>query len=681
VSASGNRHRLAVDIGGTFVDAISFDPRTGAVDLHKASTTPADPSSGVLDAVAGLPVALADVETFVHGTTLGLNAILQRRGAAVGLITNEGFRDVLEVARANVPDRAMYDFGYAPPPPVVRRRHRLGVPGRLDAQGAEVVPLDEQAVLAAAAELVERYGLTSVALCFLHSYRNPAHERRAAELIRARYPHVSVTASVDISREYREYERTSTAVLDAYVKPLLDDYVVRLEASFRAAGFDGAFHVLRSGGGAMTAELARDAPLLTVLSGPAGGIAGASALARQMGWDRVISFDVGGTSVDACVLEGGRAGDAYEADIDGLPLQIPVFDIRTIGAGGGSIARADAGLLRVGPQSAGAVPGPACYGNGGEDPTVTDAALVLGMLDAGSFLGGAMQIDAAAAEKAVAEKIGRPLGLDTTRAAAAVIRVLVARTMSALREITVEKALDPRSFRLLAFGGAGPLLAPALGRELGAEVVVPRFPAAFSALGMLMTDLEYDAAATVLTPLDDAGLAGLAPLFDELAGEVAGTLAEQGVPESDRRVVPRLDLRYRGQEHTLTIELRPDDDAAALADRFGRLHAERHGHRLAEPAEVVTVRVRGVGELPRPQLPPVPAATGPATPSGRRDVYDLATDTVIRTPVYERDQLGAGTRLTGPLVVSEPTSTTVLASDQQLTVDTHGHLVVTGAAR
>lgn len=682
MSTENHRCRLAVDIGGTFVDAISFDPANGATEVHKASTTPEDPSRGVLDAVGGLPTPLHEVETFVHGTTIGLNAILQRRGARVGLITNEGFRDILEVARANVPDSSMYDFAFVPPPPVVRRRHRLGVPGRLDAQGIEVTPLDEAAVIAAADELVEKHGLASIALCFLHSYRNPAHERRAAELIRERHPHVSVTASVDISREYREYERTSTAVLDAYIKPLLSDYVVRLESAFRAAGFPGAFHVLRSGGGAMTAELARGAPLLTVLSGPAGGIAGASHLAWQLGWDQVISFDVGGTSVDACVLENGRASDAHEANIDGLPLQIPVFDIRTIGAGGGSIARADQGLLRVGPQSAGAVPGPVAYGTGGEDPTVTDAALVLGMLDAGSFLGGAMQIDAGAAEKAVAELLGGPLGLDTTRAAAQVIRVLVARTMSALREITVEKALDPRTFRLLAFGGAGPMLAPAVGRELGvAEVVVPRFPAAFSALGMLMTDLEYDTAATVLTPLDDDGLADLDPLIGELAASVGAILAEQDVPDNDRRIVPRLDLRYRGQEHTLTVEVQDDDDATTLAERFGALHADRHGHRLAEPCEVVTVRVRGVGALARPPLPTVPEAVGVPEPVSVREVYDLSTDAMSATPVYDRDSLGAGVRLTGPLVVSEPTSTTVLASDQDLTVDIHGHLIVMGATR
>ena len=676
------RPRLAVDIGGTFVDAIVFDPATGEVRLHKAATTPHDPSVGVLAAVAGLNLPLADVGAFVHGTTLGLNAILQRRGARVGLITNDGFRDILEVARANVPDASMYDFAYLGPPPIARRRHRLGVAGRLDAQGTELVPLDEEGVARAADELVLDHGLSSIAICFLHSYLNPAHERRAAEIIRDRHPNVEVSPSVDISREYREYERTSTAVLDAYIKPLLSDYVHRLEQSMRSDGFTGAFHVLRSGGGAMTADMARGAPLLTVLSGPAGGIAGACHLARTLGWDQVISFDVGGTSLDACVIENGEASSVYEAEIDGLPMQLPVFDIRTIGAGGGSVARADDGLLRVGPQSAGAVPGPACYGIGGEDPTVTDAALVLGMLDADSFLGGAMTIDAAAAEKAVGTRLAEPLGLDPVRAAAQAIRVVLARTMSAVREITVERGLDPRTFRLLAFGGAGPLLSPALGRELGvAEIVVPRAPAAFSAFGMLMADLEYDASATAITAMTPEGLADLGPLIAELSREVDRTLAEQDVTRGDRRIVPRLDMRYRGQEHTLTVELTGQDTAEDLADRFGALHAARHGHRLSEACEVVTVRVRGVGALPSPVLPVLPPASCDPSPLLIREVFDLAADVMRPTPVYERDTLGAGSRIEGPAVVTEPTSTTVLASDQALVVDDHGHLLITTTQR
>lgn len=674
---TAGRLRLAVDIGGTFVDAIAFHTGTGEVQLHKAPTVPADPSAGVLAAVRGLLDDLGEVETFVHGTTLGLNAVLQRRGADVGLITNEGFRDVLEVARADVPAARMYDFQYAPPPPLVRRRHRLGVPGRLDAHGREVEPLDEPAVLAAAHELVAVRGLRSIALCFLHSYADPAHEERAAALVRAAHPDVSLSVSSELSREYREYERTSTTALDAFIRPVLHDYVGRLEQHLVDGGFRGTFHIMRSGGGAMTADVARAAPLLTVLSGPAGGIAGAGQLAETFGWDRVISFDVGGTSVDACVITDGHPSDVHEAALDGLPLQIPVFDIRTIGAGGGSIAWMDEGLLKVGPQSAGADPGPACYGAGGTEPTFTDAALVLGYLDPEGFLGGRMALDVAAAEEALRTRVAEPLGLPLQEAAARVVAVLLARTVGAIREITVERGLDPRGFRLVAFGGAGPLIGPLLGREMGvAATVVPRFPAAFSALGMLMTDLECDLSSTVLTPLGPAELAGLEPLVKELRDRGDETLAAQGVPPERREVLVRLDLRYRGQEHSLTVDLGPGDDAAALADRFGALHHERYGHRLNEPCEVVTLRVRAVGRTTKPGLPALgPAPEGPSQ-TGTRMAYDVAAGAPVPFPVHRRDQLAPGRELAGPVIVQEPTSTTVAFGDQTLVVDDHGQLVV-----
>lgn len=648
-----------MDIGGTFVDVIDFDVDTGAVVLGKEPTTPADPAAGVIVAVRALHQQLDDVDTFVHGTTLGLNAVLSRRGADVGLITNDGFTDLLEIARADVPAAHMYDFQYAPPPPLARRRHRLGVRGRIDHLGREVEPLDEAAVLAAAHELIAVRGLPSVAICFLHSYANPAHERRAAELVRAHHPQASVSVSTELSREYREYERTSTAVLDAYIRPVLSDYLGRLEKHLADTGFGGAFHIMRSGGGAMTADLARRAPLLTVLSGPAGGIAGAARLARTFDWDRVLSFDVGGTSVDACVLTGGAPSDVHEATLDGLPLQIPVFDIRTLGAGGGSIAWVDEGLLKVGPHSAGADPGPACYGAGGTEPTVTDAALLLGYLDPDDFLGGRMAIDPVAAERALRTRVAEPLGLDVQDAAARVLDVLLARTVGAVREITVERGLDPREFRLVAFGGAGPLLGPLLGRELGvAATVVPRFPAAFSALGMLMTDLTEDVAATVLTPLE--ALDDLAPLIAELRARAAEVL-----PGAE--LVTRLDLRYRGQEHALAVELGPD-----LAERFGALHLERHGHRMDEPCEIVTVRVRAVGRVAQPELPRL----GPVTsqPPTTREAYDVATGRVVPFAVHRRESLAP--RVEGPAIVQEPTATTVLFGDQALTVDDFGQLVI-----
>ncbi|TYB49658.1 hydantoinase/oxoprolinase family protein [Actinomadura chibensis] len=673
-----SRTRLAVDIGGTFVDAIAYDEATGELRLHKAPTTPDAPARGVLDAVGGLADRLDGVEAFVHGTTLGLNAILQRRGADVGIITNAGFRDLLEIARANVPGQYMYDFAYAPPPPLVPRRHRTGVPGRIDAQGQEVEPLDEDAVREAGRLLVEEHGLRSLAICFLHSYAEPAHERRAAQILRDAYPDVSISTSTDISREYREYERTSTVTLDAYIRPVLSDYIGALEGRLSAAGLTRPLHIMRSGGGAMTADLARRAPLMTVLSGPAGGVVGASFLARELGRDKLISFDVGGTSVDCCVIEDGSPGEVHEAGIDGFPLLIPIFDIRTVGAGGGSIAWIDEGLLKVGPRSAGAVPGPVAYGAGGTEPTVTDAALVLGYLDPAAFLGGDMTIDADAARAAVAEKLAGPLGVDATHAAASVFRVLLARTVGALREITVERALDPREFALLAFGGAGPLLGPMLAREMGVtETVVPQVPAAFSAFGMLMSDLEYEFATTVLKPLSDATLAELEPAFADLESQGEEVLSVQGVKPEDRTLIRRLDVRYHGQEHTLGIDLRDGDDAAAILERFHEQHRARYGHAMPDGGQILTLRVRAVGVLPKPGLRRLDG-TGEGTPEpvGSRPAFDFAAGETVPFPVYERSTLAPGHTLPGPAIVEEGTSTTVIFSDQRLAVDAHGHLLV-----
>ena len=670
--------RLAVDIGGTFVDALAFDENTGALRLHKAPTTPADPAQGVLDAVRGLTPRLDDVSVFAHGTTLGLNAILQRRGAEVGVITNEGFSDLFEIARAAIPARHMYNFSYAPPPPLVRRRHRTGVPGRVDATGAVLTELDEDAVLEAGRLLVEERGLPSLAVCFLHSYANPAHEQRAAELLRAAYPDAWVSVSSDITREYREYERTSTVVLDAYIRPVLNDYLSGLEAGLAGAGLSSPLHIMRSGGGAMTARLARQAPLMTVLSGPAGGVIGASYLAQQLNWPRVLSFDVGGTSVDACVITGGEPGEVYEASIDGFPLLIPIYDIRTVGAGGGSIAWIDEGLLKVGPHSAGAVPGPVAYGAGGTEPTVTDAAFTLGYLDPGTFLDGEMRVDPGAAAAAIGSTVAQPLGIGTEEAAASIFRVLLARTVGALREITVERGLDPREFALLAFGGAGPLLGPMLAREMGiATTIIPQVPAAFSAFGMLMTDLQHEFSATILRPLTDATLADLAPVADGFTAQGHAALLAQEVKQTDRSFLRSLDVRYRGQEHTLAIELQPGESAADIEHRFHALHQARYGHAMPEPAEILALRVRAVGRLPKPSLPPIARAGGPAEPAGWRTAYDMAAGQAARFPVYDRRALLAGHQVDGPVIVEEGTATAVIYGDQRLAVDDYGQLLIT----
>ena len=422
--------------------------------------------------------------------------------------------------------------------------------------------------------------------------------------------------------------------------------------------------------------MARRTPLTTVLSGPAGAISGATFLSSALDWARVLTLDVGGTSVDSCVIQHGRPSDVYEAQIDDLPLLVPVFDIRTIGAGGGSVASVDDGLLAVGPRSAGAVPGPACYGQGGTEPTVTDAAVVLGYIDPDRFLDGAMAIDTGAARKAIDEMVGQPLGLPCEEAAAAIVDVLIARLVGALGEITSEQGLDPREFRLLTVGGAGPLLGPLIARELSiGATVVPRFPAAFSAWGMLMADTEYEFSQAVLRPLDGSGLAAARAVGAELSEQGSAVLRKQGIAEADRHSEIRLDLRYRGQEHALGIDLRPGDSAADIFQRFYDAHSARYGHAIDDSADIVNARVRVIGKTDKPALERLETPAG-AEASQTRTAYDFGTRAMVAFTVVDRSGLAPGWREAGPLVVDEGTSTTIVHSDQVATVDDHGHLVI-----
>ncbi|MET7397791.1 hydantoinase/oxoprolinase family protein [Dactylosporangium sp. NPDC005572] len=672
--------RLAVDIGGTFVDAMELDTRTNRVRFRKASTTPARPADGVLAAVAALGTDLSDVELFIHGTTLGLNAVLERRGAATGIITNEGFRDVFLIGRGNVPSDHMYDFQYERPPSLVKRRHTAGVKGRLDYKGRVVEDLDAGSVLAAAHELVEVQGVRSIAICFLHAFLDPSHERAAAALIRERYPDVSLSLSTDIAREYREYERTSTTVLEAYIRPIFERYVDELEQGLADGGFAGRFLIMRSGGGSMTSEAAKRSPTHTVLSGPAGGIVGAAYLAGALGRDSLLTFDIGGTSLDACVIEQGSAVAAHEAQLEHFPLLIPTYDIRTIGAGGGSIAWLDRGLLKVGPQSAGADPGPVCYGRGGTRPTVTDAAVALGYVDPDRFLGGEMGLQADAARKALDEQVAGPLGLPVEAAAAGIFDVLLARTVGAVRQITVERGRDPRQFSLLAFGGAGPLLAPLLAREMGiAEVIVPFAPSGFSAWGMLSADIEDNFSRTLMTPLDEVEPAAVEARFAEVEAEALASLGAQGVPAELAVLQRQLELRYLGQEHSLTVTIGRDTlDPDAVRAAFQELHTARYGHAMANRLQILNLRLRAVGRTASPTLVEPPPGDGDPARAllGRRDAFDFGARAVVPFDVYDRSLLAPGDAFDGPALVDEGTSTTVVPSGQRVSVDAHGYLLV-----
>jgi N-methylhydantoinase A len=674
------RLRLAVDIGGTFVDAMEFDSSTRELRFKKASTTPTAPWEGVLDAVRALESPLEDVDLFIHGTTLGLNAVLERKGARTGIITNEGMRDIFLLGRGDIPASHMYDFKYQRPPSLVKRRWTAGVRCRLDYKGRVVKELDEDAVRDAARYLVEEHGVEAIAICFLHSFRDPTHERRAAEIVRKAYPHILVSISTDIVCEHREYERTSTTVIDAYIRPIFERYVDRLEAGLRERGFRGRFLIMRSGGGAMTSDCAKRSPTFTILSGPAGGIVGASFVAELLRRDDLLSFDIGGTSLDTCVIERGGAARAFEAKLEHYPILIPIYDIRTIGAGGGSIAWIDERLLRVGPQSAGASPGPICYGRGGVEPTVTDAAVCLGHIDPARFLEGELTLDAQAAERGLRERVADPLGISVEEAAAGIIDVLLARTVGAVRQITVERGRDPRAFSLLAFGGAGPLLASLLAREMGiGEVIVPNAPGGFSAWGMLSADVVNDYSHTDLRILENVPEEELERVFAPIVEQAAHSLASQGVPPERAMVERQLELRYLGQEHAIAVQVGAPLDRAEIRSDFEESFRARYGHVMEEtPVQILNVRVRGIGRSERPELPRI--APGDGDPSrallGRREAFCFDRRACVDFAVYERRRLSSGDRVRGPAIIDEGTSTTVVHSNQSVTVDDYGHLLI-----
>lgn len=673
-------HVVAVDIGGTFVDAMELDRRTGKVRFRKASTTPERPWEGVLAAVEALGTDLTTVDTFIHGTTLGLNAVLERRGGATGIITNAGLRDIFLIGRGNVPDDRMYDFQYERPQSLVQRRHTAGVKGRLNHRGETIEPLDEEDLRRVTTRLIEEEGVISIAVCFVHSYRDPSSERRAAELIRRWYPDVPVSVSTDIVREYREYERTSTTVLEAYIRPIFERYVDELERGLADRGFDARFLIMRSGGGSMTSDVAKASPTPTVLSGPAGGIVGGGYIADVLDRPNLLTFDIGGTSLDACVIERGAAVVTHEAELEHFPLLMPTYDIRTIGAGGGSIASVDRGMLKVGPRSAGAVPGPVSYGRGGTEPTVTDASVALGYVDPESFLAGTMRLHDVEAVDAIRDKIAEPLGIDTEKAAAGIFDVMLAKTIGAVRQITVERGHDPRAFSLLAFGGAGPLVAPLLAKEMGVrEVIVPFAPSGFSAWGMLSADIVTDHSRTQMELLDEVDLADVRSELDELMSEAREALREQGVEAQDAFVETQLELRYLGQEHTLTLPVGERLDAEELAEAFNDRHRTRYGHSMDNRVQILTIRVRGIGRTARPELETSPRGDGDPSQAftKTRTAFDFHSRESVPFAVYDRRLLEPGDTFVGPALVDEGTSTTVVHGAQRVTVEKHGYLLIT----
>ena len=653
---------LGVDVGGTFTDAVLLDG--GAVHTAKVPTTPREESVGVMRAVEAVleraGASADEVEVFAHGMTVGTNALLEERGARTALITTRGFADLLEIGRQDRPH--LYRLCAAKPVPLVEPELRFEAAERIGPDGV-VEPLaeDEPGRLVTA---IEESGAEAVAVCLLFSYLDPGHEQRVAEELRRRLPGVHVSVSHEVLPRFREYERCSTTVIDAYLSPLLGRYLGRLGEAAASVGLPRPL-VMSSAGGVVPAGEAARAGAWSVLSGPAGGAVGAGLLAGLSGDGNALGFDMGGTSCVVCVVEGGEVRRTDSRQIDGRPIQLPMVDVHTVGAGGGSIGWRDpGGALRVGPQSAGSDPGPACYGRGGAAPTVTDANLLLGHLAGDSQLAGGVALDAEAAEGAVAE-LARPLGLETLEAAAGILRVANQEMVRALRVVTVERGVDPRGFALLPFGGAGPMHAAAIAAELGIETILcPRAGGVLSAFGLCASERRRDTARTVMLSGDDLSA-------ERIAAEVAAMVEETGSglsEEAETRLTYK--LRYAGQAFELPVRGPAKPDPAALVERFERAHEERYGHRDPE-GEVVLVDVELALVIPGPSPRPV-AAAGKAPEQSSRPVH--FDGEWIETPVL-RGEPGAGTEAEGPVVFELPEATFVVPPGWATTVDNHGTIV------
>ena len=690
---------LGVDIGGTFTDHVLYDEETGRVHTLKTPSTPEDLSLCVLEGIrrfaADRSGGIVGLTTVAHGTTVNTNAILERKGALCGLITTMGFRDVLEIGRQTSPK--FYDLYADRPVPLVPRYLRLGVTERINSKGEVLVPLNEDEVLQAV-EVFKRESVQSVAVCFLNSYTNPSHERRVQEILKSAMPGVYLAISTDLSPEFREFERTSTTAAAAYVGPTFERYVERLGQSLsQELDPSPRLYIMQSSGGMVSSRAATRQPHLTIESGPAAGVLATAELGRRLGIGDLISFDMGGTTAKASLIRegtpsmlsmlevGAEATGFFGVRITGLPIKAPSIDLVECSAGGGSIVWTDvAGLLKVGPESAGAVPGPACYNTGGTEPTVTDAHVVLGRIAPEHFLGGEMSINKELAEEAVRRKVGEPLGMELHEAAHGILDVVNANMVRILRVVSVTRGFDPRRYSLVAYGGAGPLHAGYLAQELGiGRIIIPPTPGLFSAMGLVSGDIQVSRSMTRLTLATPDNLPYLREALLEPAGQCQEALEEEQVPLGDRLLVRSLDMRYVRQNFELEVPLEGDldtpDDLARAVSSFHKLHERSYGQsNESATVEVVNVKARGSGSLPKPQLRPLSRGSADSSGAliGTRRVFFRETGWTD-CAAYDRDVLLAGNVIAGPAIVHEFDSSIVVLPGHRATVNEYGDIVMT----
>ncbi|MGH3093421.1 MAG: hydantoinase/oxoprolinase family protein [Gaiellaceae bacterium] len=686
-------HRLGVDVGGTFTDLLLVDDDTGDLFRVKTPSTPADPSEGVLVGIrricAESGVEPGDLDYVMHGTTVATNAMLEAKGARVGLVTTEGFGQILHLARSQTPGPlAGWIIMVKPDPPAALEDTREAKE-RMSAQGEPVEAVDREQVAEIVRDLVDS-GVETLTVSLINSYANPAHEREIRDVIRERYPDFPVTISSDVLPEFREYERTLTACMNSYVRPRVESYVRNLEGSLRDLGVKGDLNLLRSDAGLMSVAVASENPIYGILSGPSGGVAGALYVARRAGFQNVLTFDMGGTSTDVALCQNGQTTIERQTEIpyglglpgEVIPVKVPSVNVRSVGAGGGSIAHVPevTGALRVGPQSAGADPGPAAYGQGGEAPTVTDANVVVGHLPP-QLLGGEMSLDVEAAKKAV-QIVGDALGLDLHRAAEGILDIVNENMAGALRLVSVQRGYDPRDFALVAFGGAGPMHANAVARIMGSfPVVIPPAPGLLCATGDLVADFRDEFARTFIRTTDSVSGDEVRGILDELGDEARTWLEREGIPEADQRLAFNVDMRYYRQGYEIPVEIEPallaGNGTTMLAERFNQLHEQFYGFRMEESAcEIVNLRAIGYGKVPEPHLPEEEPGEGDASQAvvDEHEVYFQGE--WLPTRIYDRAKLRPGHRVEGPAIVTEFDSTTVVLSGYSAEVDRYLNLII-----
>jgi N-methylhydantoinase A len=677
--------RIGIDSGGTFTDICLFEEESGRVAVWKVASIPSDPScavaKGIAEALAQVAAQASEVCYFGHGTTVATNALIQHRGAPTGLITSDGFRDLLEIGRQKRPD--LYDLQADKPAALVKRRLRREVPERLLHDGRAETALDEAAVRDAV-EVLRNAGVEAVAICFLYSFLDTAHEEAARRIVAEEFPEAFVCASHEVAPEFREYERLSTTVVNAYLGPVMASYIRGVAERLTALGVTATPYLTQSNGGVIGFDAAARLPVRTVLSGPSTGVVGAQVTARLAGAQDIITFDMGGTSTDVALLQRGEARLAREAVVHGYPIKAPMLDIHTVGAGGGSIAFVDSGgLLKVGPKSAGADPGPACYDRGNDEPTVIDASVVLQSLNPTRLLGGRMPIRQDRARVAI-DRIAARLGIDALAAAQGIIAVVTANMARAIRVISVQRGHDPRDYTLVAFGGAGPLHAARLAAELDIRrVLVPRNPGILCAMGLLLADLRADFAATRLMALSSTVVSKIETIIAELRRRCAVWFADAGIDANDRRVSLAVDMRYAGQNYELAVPLPPGPVTRAtidgLAAGFAAAHQRHYGFVADdEPMQLVTFRAEATGIVRKAEIRPT-AGAGPdpcAAEIGRREVWLRETGTFVSCPLYDRDKLLAGNRIAGPAIVEQMDATTLIVPGATATVDPYLNLLL-----